>query len=340
MWRPPFGWRSRRCASGGGVGMCHGCAVPVQQPWLRRGGAVQGGHGLRDGHQWSHARGSKRLPFYPCAHVGVPRTVQTQAFFVAALCEEWAKLRLARRALHFEGTTTPTALLLHAAAASHAFASLENVFYLNFRAADAHGSVPLAELFTRCVLVVPSHVTWGVAFAAGLAMHHFGELLPVPGATVATPPLSWSAKGHIPWPSVLLHGLSDFLCFLPSTLSKVLVTWFSTGTGCGRPLSRLLARSLVLAALLSGARASELNPFACCSGQDECGGVHNDPVVCDVLGDLYYSTGGSVWDDNAGWAAAASGEPTDYCGFVLSSCGGGMIVKLCVRAGAALGCGA
>ena len=59
-----------------------------------------------------------------------------EAFLTAALCEEWVKVRLTRRALHFEGVTTPTAVMLHAAAASAAFACLENVFYLNFRAVD------------------------------------------------------------------------------------------------------------------------------------------------------------------------------------------------------------
>jgi len=58
----------------------------------------------------------------------------------------------------------------------------------------------------------------------------------------------------------------------------------------------------------------QLGLFACCSGQAQCGGVFNDPVVCNALGDLYYSTNGGGWAENAGWAVAATGIPTDYCG--------------------------
>ena len=56
-------------------------------------------------------------------------------------------------------------------------------------------------------------------------------------------------------------------------------------------------------------------PFTCCSGQPSCANASNDPLVCNTLGDLYYSTNGSAWNGNNGWLAAASGVPTDYCTF-------------------------
>jgi hypothetical protein len=131
--------------------------------------------------------------------------------------------------LHFEGADTPTALLLHAAAASAAFATLENVFYLNFRAADAGGGVPLVTLLMRCLLGVPSHIAEGVMSAAGLALHHFSGDLGAGGA----PPLTWAVLGRILLPAVLLHGLWDFFIFIFINLRTVAVA------RCERVLSGL-----------------------------------------------------------------------------------------------------
>ena len=144
-----------------------------------------------------------------------------EAFMVAALCEEWVKLRLARRALHFERAGAPTALLLHAASASAAFASLENVFYLNFSAVGADGGVSLATLLTRSVFCVPAHIAWGVSSAAGLAVHHLRSGRGGGGGAATLP---WAALGGAMWPSLLLHGLWDYLLFLPTNLATVLVT--------------------------------------------------------------------------------------------------------------------
>jgi hypothetical protein len=71
--------------------------------------------------------------------------------------------------------------------------------------------VSLATLFIHCDLGVPSHVAEGIASAAGLALHHFGGVLPAAGAAV--PQLTWSALGRALWPSVVLHGLWDFYSF-------------------------------------------------------------------------------------------------------------------------------
>jgi hypothetical protein len=108
---------------------------------------------------------------------------------------------------------------LHAAAASAAFATLENVFYLNFRAADARGRVTMGTLLVRCVLGVPAHIAEGVTSAAGLALHHFGSA----GIAGMPPTLTWAALGRCLWPSVLLHGLWDFLLFLGGNLFLVIV---------------------------------------------------------------------------------------------------------------------
>jgi hypothetical protein len=63
-------------------------------------------------------------------------------------------------------------------------------------------------------------------------------------------------------------------------------------------------------------------------------------VVCGALGDLYYATNGAGWartgpasvGGNAGWSAAASGIPTDYCTFLQQCCGtpciNGVLVEL------------
>jgi hypothetical protein len=45
----------------------------------------------------------------------------------------------------------------------------------------------------------------------------------VPAAGAAVPPLTWSALGRALWPSVVLHGLWDFLFFLDASLSTVLL---------------------------------------------------------------------------------------------------------------------
>jgi hypothetical protein len=212
--------------------------------------------------QWRPARhGWHQLLIRPALTRAHHTLSHTQAFLVAALCEEWVKLRLARRALHFEVAMTPTSLLLHAAAASAAFASLENVFYLNFRAVDADGSVSLATLFIRCVLGVPSHVAYGVASAAGLALHHFGGLLPTAGAVV--PPLTWSALGRMLWPSVMVHGLWDFLIFLDANLSTVLLA----------RCSRVLAAASQTDAPSSTTTSSDSSDEALANAYELCGAL-------------------------------------------------------------------
>ena len=40
----------------------------------------------------------------------------------------------------------------------------------------------------------------------------------------------------------------------------------------------------------------------------------NDNATCAALGDVYYATGGFGWTSNVGWASAAAGNATDYCG--------------------------
>jgi hypothetical protein len=60
----------------------------------------------------------------------------------------------------------------------------------------------------------------------------------------------------------------------------------------------------------------------------------NSAVECQALGDLYYSTSGTLWGSNAGWTDAAAGTPTDYCSFnetVICPQPGGPIVYLCVQ---------
>ena len=62
--------------------------------------------------------------------------------------------------------------------------------------------------------------------------------------------------------------------------------------------------------------------------------MHNDPVVCDALGDLYYSTTGYDWQNNTGWSGAAEGSPTDYCTINGCTCADddGVLTMLCVCA--------
>jgi len=59
----------------------------------------------------------------------------------------------------------------------------------------------------------------------------------------------------------------------------------------------------------------------------------NDPAVCNALGDLYYATNGGGWTNRGGWASAAAGNATDYCGFWQfdsPTCSGGALTLLCV----------
>jgi hypothetical protein len=85
---------------------------------------------------------------------------------------------------------------------------------------------------------------------------------------------------------------------------------------------------------LWGADATCPGTFTCCSGQASCGGAVNDPAVCNVLCDLYYSTNGGGWINNGGWASAAAGNVTDYCGFWMNSgnmpCSVGVLTRMYV----------
>jgi hypothetical protein len=142
--------------------------------------------------------------------VCVPARARVQAFFVAALLEENMKLRLARRAVHFESALSADAVLLHALAASTAFATLENVFYLN-----GPGGVGLITVFVRCVVGVPCHAAEGVISAAGLVMHRLS-----PSGRDGT--ISWRAAARILWPSVMLHGIWDAFAFLTTSFEDML----------------------------------------------------------------------------------------------------------------------
>lgn len=90
------------------------------------------------------------------------------------------------------------------------------------------------------------------------------------------------------------------------------------------------------------------NVLTCCLGSACAGGKSNDAATCAALGDLYMSTNGASWMDNAcygadpsqctssgGWAAAAAGVPTDFCkpgsSFYGVVCDGGVVTSLCVR---------
>ena len=66
-----------------------------------------------------------------------------------------------------------------------------------------------------------------------------------------------------------------------------------------------------LAVLLAAAAAASA-AFTCAP--------QNDAAQCAALGALYASTSGAGWSDQAGWATAAAGSPTDYCTFSGVSC--------------------
>ena len=140
----------------------------------------------------------------------VPARTCAQAFFVAALLEETMKLRLARRAVHFESALSADAILLHALAASTAFASLENVFYLS-----APDGVGFVTVLVRCVVGVPCHAAEGIISAAGLVLHRMS-------ANGRDGTISWRAAFHILWPSVTLHGLWDAFAFLTQAFEAML----------------------------------------------------------------------------------------------------------------------
>ena len=62
-----------------------------------------------------------------------------------------------------------------------------------------------------------------------------------------------------------------------------------------------------------------------------CSCAFNAPQeqTCATLGDMYTSMGGPGWANQAGWAAAAAGVPTDYCSFFAGvTCAGGDVQTL------------
>jgi hypothetical protein len=130
-----------------------------------------------------------------------------QAFLVAALCEEWIKFRITRRAVHVEGASNPTAIMLHAAAGSAAFASLENVLYCNFRTGGDIGTT-----ITRAVLCIPAHIAWGISSGSAYALFRIRN-----GNADVIP---WGALIGIMGPSVLLHGIWDFVLFFSSAATS------------------------------------------------------------------------------------------------------------------------
>ena len=153
----------------------------------------------------------------------VPARTCAQAFFVAALLEETMKLRLARRAVHFESALSADAILLHALAASTAFASLENVFYLS-----APDGVGFVTVLVRCVVGVPCHAAEGIISAAGLVLHRMS-------ANGRDGTIGWREAFHILWPSVTLHGLWDaFTCQrqLPSLKSPCASSVWTYSAAC------------------------------------------------------------------------------------------------------------
>jgi hypothetical protein len=55
-------------------------------------------------------------------------------------------------------------------------------------------------------------------------------------------------------------------------------------------------------------------------------------VTCAALGDLYNTTDGPNWVNNAGWSDAAASVRTSYCSFAGVRCKDGAILYLCVSA--------
>ena len=53
-------------------------------------------------------------------------------------------------------------------------------------------------------------------------------------------------------------------------------------------------------------------PVDCGRGPFTC---TKQDATCEALGDLYYATNGSGWNNNGGWSSASVGIPTDYCKF-------------------------
>jgi PrsW family intramembrane metalloprotease len=141
-----------------------------------------------------------------------------QAYIVAAAVEEAVKLRLTQRALQFEPDAAASAkrLLLHSVFGSAAFATLENVLYLNLRSKDSPADgVDVTSIVLRTLLCVPMHVAWGVCNACGLAMHHFGA--------GGGPVLPWVVLVSALGPSLALHGTWDFFIFLASNFQELLL---------------------------------------------------------------------------------------------------------------------
>ena len=79
--------------------------------------------------------------------------------------------------------------------------------------------------------------------------------------------------------------------------------------------------------------------------------VANDPLVCGILGDLYYGLAGNGWTfsqragslNGVGWAKAAAATATDYCTFPGLTCdtnGSLAIINLMEASGGAWGCSA
>jgi len=110
----------------------------------------------------------------------------------------------------------------------------------------------------------------------------------------------------------------------------------SRPSGCFSPRSSFLrtvrqALCCTVTRLLTS-NIRSVSSFACCFGDDSCGGWLDDVVQCSLLGDLYEATGGrdGAWTNATGWAQAAAGNPADFCGFYGVACNSnGLIKEMC-----------
>lgn len=81
----------------------------------------------------------------------------------------------------------------------------------------------------------------------------------------------------------------------------------------GACAAALCSRSAPLLLLLLACTAATATPvFSCAPG--------NNATQCAALGALYSATGGPGWVNSSGWAAAAAGQPTDFCTFAGVAC--------------------
>jgi len=126
----------------------------------------------------------------------------TNAFLVAALCEEVFKYIIAISVSVKPGRDTPYSVLVYSAAGAIGLATLENMMYILLTGVKGSLILTLFTAITRAIMAVPLHATTGVLIGVDVGQRKFNQSTRNILQTLAIP--------------FLLHGTYDFCTMFTS----------------------------------------------------------------------------------------------------------------------------